>query len=92
MAREDFLGWLRNREKQPWALCIPYKQTGVWKGCYPDFLVFRRNGGDVIVDIIDPHLTSMEDSPLKAAALAWFAKPEWERQTHRRSRLQAEEP
>jgi len=73
MAREDFMGWLRNREKQPWALCIPYKQGGIWKGCYPDFLVFRRTGSDVIVDIIDPHLTSMEDSPLKAAALAWFA-------------------
>ena len=27
----------------------------------------------MVVDIIDPHLTSMEDSPLKAAALASFA-------------------
>jgi type III restriction enzyme len=73
MAREDFVGWLRNREKQPWALCIPYKQGGGWKGCYPDFLVFRKKDNSVVVDIIDPHLTSMEDSPLKAAALASFA-------------------
>jgi len=27
----------------------------------------------MIVDIIDPHLTSMEDAPFKAAALAQFA-------------------
>jgi type III restriction enzyme len=73
MMRDDFLGWLRNKERQPWALCIPYKQAGEWKGCYPDFLVLRRKAGDVLVDIIDPHLTSLEDSPLKAAALAWFA-------------------
>jgi type III restriction enzyme len=73
MARKDFMVWLRNREKQPWALCIPYRQGGVWKGYYPDFLILRRNAGDVIVDVIDPHLTSIEDAPLKAAALAWFA-------------------
>ena len=73
MARDDFIGWLRNRERQSWALCIPYKHAGVWKGCYPDFLIFRRKDNCVVVDIIDPHLTSIEGSPLKAAALAWFA-------------------
>jgi hypothetical protein len=73
MAREDFVAWLRNGEKQPWALLIPYKQAGVWKGCYPDFPVFRRKGNHLVVDIIDPHHTSMEDSPSKAAALASFA-------------------
>ena len=73
MARPGFAGWLRNREKQPWALCVPYMHAGVWKGCYPDFLVFGRKGSDVIVDVIDPHLTSMEDAPFKAAALARFA-------------------
>jgi hypothetical protein len=60
MVCEDFMGWLGNREKQPWALCIPYKQGGVWKGCYPDFLIFRSKDNYVVVDIIDPHLTSMQ--------------------------------
>jgi type III restriction enzyme len=73
MARPGFAGWLRNREKQPWALCVPYLHAGVWKGCYPDLLVFSRCGRDVIVDVIDPHLTSIEDAPFKAAALAHFA-------------------
>jgi type III restriction enzyme len=73
MARPGFAGWLRNRERQPWALCVRYMHAGVWKGCYPDFLVFRRKGSEVIVDVIDPHLTSIEDAPFKAAALARFA-------------------
>jgi type III restriction enzyme len=72
MERRDFVAWLRNRDRQPWALRIPYEMGGVWKSCYPDFLVFRRKGGQVIVDIIDPHLTSIEDAPQKAAALAKY--------------------
>jgi type III restriction enzyme len=73
MARPDFLGWLRNRDRQPWALRIPYELGGSWKSCYPDFLVFRRRGTHVVVDIVDPHLTSIEDAPQKAAALAKYA-------------------
>ena len=73
MARPDFLGWLRNRDRQPWALRIPYEMGGSWKSCYPDFLVFRRRGTHVVVDIVDPHLTSIEDAPQKAAALAKYA-------------------
>ena len=34
MARLDFAGWLRNRDRQPWALCIPYEMGGQWKGFY----------------------------------------------------------
>jgi type III restriction enzyme len=73
IGRDDFVGWLRNRERQPWALCIPYEAGGVWKGCYPDFIVFRKNNGDTIADIVDPHLISLEDAPRKAAALAKYA-------------------
>src|SRR5260370_3533124 len=47
---------------------LPCMHAGIWKGCYPDFLVFGRKGS-----VIDPHLTSMEDAPFKAAALAHFA-------------------
>ena len=70
MAREDFVAWLRNREKQLWALSIPYKQAGIWKACCPDFPVFRSKDNHLVVDIIDPHHTSTDGSPLKAAALA----------------------
>ena len=73
MARPDFVGWLRNRDRQPWALCIPYEMGGSWKSCYPDFLIFRKKDGQIIVDIVDPHLTSIEDAPQKASALAKYA-------------------
>ena len=79
MAGEEFIGWLRNKEKHPWSLCVPYEMGGVWKGCYPDFLIFRREHSEVTVDIIDPHLTSLEDAPPKAAALAKFAEEEQDR-------------
>ena len=73
MARSDFAGWLRNRERQPWALCIPYESGGVWKGCYPDFIVFSKKDTDIVPSIVDPHLISLEDAPRKAAALAKYA-------------------
>lgn len=71
--RDGFAAWLRNKERQLWALCVPYLIAAVWKGCYPDFLVCRRQRGDVVVDIVDPYLTSVEDAPAKAAALATYA-------------------
>ena len=73
MARPDFAGWLRNRERQPWALCIPYEAGGAWKGCYPDFLIFSKKDKDIVPSIVDPHLISLEDAPRKAAALAKYA-------------------
>jgi type III restriction enzyme len=79
MARSDFAGWLRNRERQPWALCIPYEAGGVWKGCYPDFLIFSTKDKDILPSIVDPHLVSLEDAPPKAAALAKYADDHQER-------------
>ena len=64
MSRHGFSGWLRNRDRQPWSLCIPYESAGSWKGCYPDFIVFRHEDNEVVVDIVDPR---------KAAALAKYA-------------------
>lgn len=75
LAREDTIGWLRNFDRKPWAICIPYRVAGDWKGLYPDFVVFRRSSsGRVLVDIIDPHLTELEDAPAKAVALATYAE------------------
>lgn len=80
MAHPDFAGWLRNKDNQPWALCVPYEFAGGWKSCFPDFIFFRRTKtGDVVASIIDPHLTSLEDAPHKAAALAKFADAHQER-------------
>ena len=40
---------------------------------YPDFLVIRKQGRGLVVDIIDPHSISLADAPAKAAGLAKFA-------------------
>lgn len=65
-------GWLRNIPKRPWALCVPYGQ-GVPQAMYPDFLLFRRDGKKLKIDILDPHDDSRADAAEKAAGLANFA-------------------
>jgi type III restriction enzyme len=73
MKRPAFAGWLRNIPKKPWALCVPYGQ-GRAKPLYPDLLVFRREGGRIRVDILDPHDDSRGDAAEKAAGLANFGR------------------
>jgi type III restriction enzyme len=70
---KSFAGWLRNIPKKPWALCVPYGQ-GQAKPMYPDMLVFRREGGKVKIDILDPHDDARADAAEKAAGLADFAR------------------
>ena len=41
---------------------------------YPDFLFFRRQGEGIVVDILEPHRLTQDDSAAKAAGLAEFAK------------------
>lgn len=40
---------------------------------YPDFLFFRKQGGGVVVDVLEPHATGQDDSWAKAVGLADFA-------------------
>jgi type III restriction enzyme len=73
IAKGDVVGWLRNVDRKPWSLCVPYELSGEWRALYPDFLVVRKAGKNLVVDILDPHLLSLEDAPAKAAGLAKFA-------------------
>ena len=72
-ARADVVGWLRNPDRKPWSLVIPYQHNGEWKPLYPDFLVVRKAGKNLVVDLLDPHALHLEDAPAKAAGLAQFA-------------------
>jgi type III restriction enzyme len=56
-----------------WALCIPYGQ-GLAKPLYPDMVAFRREGGKVEIDILDPHDDARADAAEKAVGLANFAR------------------
>jgi type III restriction enzyme len=73
IGRDDVIGWLRNIERKPWALALPYEMGGVVKPMFPDFLVVRRDGAGLLVDILEPHAPSLADSYAKAKGLAQFA-------------------
>lgn len=73
LEREDMVAWLRNPERKPWSLCIPYHSNGDWHGLYPDFLMVRRVGKGLVVDLLDPHSLGLADAPDKAKGLALYA-------------------
>lgn len=74
-AKEDgFVCWLRNPDRKPWSLCIPYEKNGSNESMYPDFLVIRRDGPhDYFVDILEPHDPTRTDNLGKAKGLAKYA-------------------
>jgi type III restriction enzyme len=73
LARDDVIGWLRNIERKPWALALPYEMGGELRPMYPDFLVLRKDGKGIAVDILEPHSPALADSYAKAKGLAQFA-------------------
>lgn len=69
------VAWLRNVPRKPWALAYPYPWEGKQLPGYPDFLVVREAGpGQYLVDILEPHTSSLSDSWAKALGLAQFAE------------------
>lgn len=73
LGRGDVVAWVRNPDRKPWSLCVPYELSGRERGCYPDFIVIRRAGDGLVADIIDPHLLSFEDAWTRAKGLAKYA-------------------
>lgn len=67
------VAWLRNVPRKPWAICVPYSIRGEDRPMYPDLVMFNRDGGRVIVDILDPHDPGRDDAAPKAAGLARYA-------------------
>lgn len=73
LANKEVVAWLRNIDRKPWALCVPYEVGGEARPMYPDFLIVRSEGSNLVVDIVDPHSINLADAPAKAAGLAKFA-------------------
>ena len=71
IAAEDIVVWMRNVERQKWAVAIPRGNEHVM---YPDFLVVRRDGAQLVVDLLDPHHSGLADSVVKAKALAVYTE------------------
>jgi type III restriction enzyme len=74
MKRDDFAGWLRNVDRKPWSLEVPYQVDGTWKPMYPDMLIVRAVGDGFVFDILEPHDDSRADNLYKAQGLALFAE------------------
>jgi type III restriction enzyme len=66
------VGWYRNPNSGRAALSVPYYTNGRLALLHPDFVFVREIGGDLVVDIIDPHLDH-GDSREKWKGLAWYA-------------------
>lgn len=84
-AEPGFVGWLRNVDRRPHSLAVPYQMAGETRPLYPDLLVLRRAGGRLVVDLLDPHNWQLEDAVPKAKGLAAYA----ERHGHRFGRIES---
>lgn len=73
LADASVVGWLRNDPRKPWAFSVSYFFEKEDRPMYPDFIIFRKDSGHVVCDIIEPHSLSFADSAAKAKGLADFA-------------------
>ena len=72
--REDYRCWYRNPSRGSDALALYHNYKGTMRQFYPDFLIIRKeNGGDYILDILEPHDPTRDDNVSKAKALARYA-------------------
>ena len=74
--KPEFLCWLRNPDRKPWALCIPYEMDNEQKPMYPDFLIVRNTDHGMVLDILEPHNPQKDDNLPKAKGLARYAASE----------------
>jgi type III restriction enzyme len=71
---DELLGWLRNPDRKPWSLTVPYRRGGQERPQYPDLLFIRRAANrDLVVDLLEPHMIDLADAAPKAVGLAEFA-------------------
>lgn len=78
----EMTGWYRNPINQESGLRIPYRESdfenpyleGTRVGKYPDMLFFRRENDKLIVDILEPHGSHLDDWMYVAHGFAHFAE------------------
>ena len=71
--------WLRNLDRKPWSLGIPYEVNGTMTNMYPDILIVRAGTYGYVFDIMEPHDESRKDNYPKAVGLAKFADQHWDK-------------
>lgn len=70
---ESLVGWYRNPSSGRHALAVPYEYGEKTLLMHPDFMFFHQDGGDVVLDIVDPHRHDLADAGPKWSALARYA-------------------
>ena len=78
LADGSVAGWLRNVDRKPWSLEIPYEDAGSVKPMFPDLIVVRRDSEGFLFDILEPHDPSLRDNAAKAVGFARFAERHWD--------------
>jgi type III restriction enzyme len=73
LTKSEVVGWLRNLDRKPWSLEIPYETGGDIRPMFPDLVVVRQIGGEFVIDILEPHDPSLADNFEKAVGLAKFS-------------------
>lgn len=74
LADPKVVGWLRNVDRKPWSLEIPYQTGGDFRPMFPDLVIVRKDGTGILTDILEPHDPSLGDNFEKAVGLARFAE------------------
>ncbi|RST47398.1 DEAD/DEAH box helicase [Variovorax sp. DXTD-1] len=74
LANQAVVGWLRNVDRKPWSLEIPYETGGDVRPMFPDLVIVRKTSETFDVDILEPHDPSLGDNFEKAVGLARFAQ------------------
>lgn len=74
LAKSEVVSWLRNVDRKPWSLEIPYETGGSVRPMFPDLVVVRKVGDNITADILEPHDPSLGDNFEKAVGLAKFAE------------------
>lgn len=72
--RPNTAAWYRNPSTGKQSVAIAYGPVGEQRLLHPDFIVFTRRDGKIMVEIIDPHDPSRTDTIAKWGALAEYAK------------------
>ena len=70
-----YVCWLRNQDRKPWALCIPYEYGNEVHRMYPDFIIVRSDSNGVYeYSLLEPHRDDKKDNLAKAKGLAKYVQ------------------
>jgi type III restriction enzyme len=74
LANAKVVGWLRNLDRKPWSMEIPYESGGETRPMFPDLIMLRNEGKKLVIDILEPHRQDLDDNFEKARGLGMFAQ------------------